>query len=61
MNESGVEDIARELYDLLDQQMKALSGQGFQDMPDEGLADYERRRIRIATLRSELAQFARKS
>ena len=53
-----IEDIGCELCDLLDQQMKAISGRGFLDMTPEELANYEQRRTRIATLRSELAEGA---
>jgi hypothetical protein len=61
MDATGLEEIARELCDLLDQQMKAISGRGLEDLTDEELANYERRRTRIAALRSELAKFAHRA
>jgi hypothetical protein len=61
MERTGIEEIARELCDLLDQQMKAISGRGLEDLTDEELANYERRRTRLATLRSELAKFAHRA
>ena len=41
--------------------MKAISGRGLEDLTDQELANYERRRTRIAALRSELAKFAHRA
>ena len=59
MDRSEIDGIVRELCDLLDQQMHAISGRGFRDLTDEELASYQPRRRRIAALRSELAKFVR--
>ena len=59
MNESGIDQIVGELCDLLDQQIQVILGKGFLDLSEEEIANYEPRRTRIATLRSELAKFAR--
>ena len=55
----GIDQIVRELCDLLDQQMQTMSGRGFQDLTDEELANYQPRTTRIAALRAQLAQLAR--
>ena len=55
----GINQIVRELCDLLDQQMQVVAGRGIQDLTSEELAKYQPRRARIAALRSELAKFVR--
>jgi hypothetical protein len=59
MGRSGIDQIVRELCDLLDQQMQTMSGRGFQDLTDEELANYQPRNTRIAALRAQLAKFTR--
>jgi hypothetical protein len=54
MSENGVDQIVSELCSSLDEQMSVVSGRGLQGLTEEELAGYERRRARIATLRSEL-------
>ena len=56
-----IEEIGREVCDLLEQQMKAIAGRGFRDLTPEELANYEQRRIQIANLRSQLAGFVLRS
>jgi hypothetical protein len=53
-----VGEIARQLCDLLDQQMKALTGLGLEDLTDEEAAGYQLRRRQIEALRSELNDLA---
>jgi len=48
------EEIARELPELLSQQMQALVGRSFNDLTGDEKAAYEARRQRIRELRSEL-------
>jgi hypothetical protein len=57
MDESGIDQIAQDLSQLLDQRLKALAGRGFQDLTDAETKNYEQRRIRIAMLRAKLAKF----
>ena len=61
MEGSDIERIAQELRHLLDQQMKAISGRGFDDLTEQELKEYEQRRERIAVLRAKLAEFERPS
>lgn len=53
-----VRGLAGELCDLLDEQMKAITGRELQDLSDEEVASYEMRRTQIASLRSELNTLA---
>jgi len=50
------EEIARELPELLSQQMQALVGRSFNDLTNDEKAAYEARRQRIRELRSELGE-----
>jgi hypothetical protein len=56
--DARLRDIAGDLCDLLDQQMKAITGRGLPDLAEEELAGYELRRRQIAALRSELNALA---
>jgi hypothetical protein len=56
--DARVRDIAGELCDLLDQQMKAITDRGLQDLTDEEAAGYELRRTQIAALQAELNAIA---
>lgn len=55
---ASVAEIARQLCALLDQQLQAVSGRGFQGLTDEDVASYELRRSQIAALRAELNALA---
>lgn len=59
MDEAEIPEIARELCDLLDQQLKAISGCGFEDLTDEEMRVYEDRKKRVTALRSKLAVLER--
>jgi hypothetical protein len=54
----SVAEISRQVCALLDQQMQAVSGRGFQDLSEEELANYELRRKQIDELRAELKTLA---
>jgi hypothetical protein len=56
--DARVRAIAGELGNLLDQQMKAITGRGLQDLTDEEAAGYELRRTKIAALQGELNAIA---
>jgi len=56
MDATRFEQIARELPDLLDQQVEAILGRNFNDLTKEERAAYEDRRRRILVLRSELEE-----
>jgi len=57
MDATGFEQIARELIDLLDQQVSALAGRNFNDLTREEVNAYQSRRRRILELRSALQAF----
>jgi hypothetical protein len=57
MARATLNEIIRELCDLLDQQMSAISNRGLQDLTSQELTEYERRSDRIAELRSDLDRF----
>ena len=57
MKEKGIEIIARELCDLLDQQMKTISGPNLLQLTGEELQAYKLRQARISTLRHQLVAF----
>jgi hypothetical protein len=57
MARAPLSEIIRELCDLLDQQMNAVSNRGLRDLPPDELREYERRSKRIAELRSGLDTF----
>jgi hypothetical protein len=61
MDETGIEEIARQLCELFEQQMKAISGRGFLDLAAEELAAYQQRGERIGALRAELARFVHRA
>jgi hypothetical protein len=59
MDARGINEIGRELCQLLTQQMNALSERGSLDsLNADEMRAYKERRDRIAALRSELAKFA---
>jgi hypothetical protein len=58
MDGASVAEITRQLCALLDQQMQAVAGRGFQGLPDEEAANYELRRSQIAALHAELNALA---
>jgi len=57
--DARVETIAQLLSDLLDEQMKAITGRGLDDLTHQEAAVYEVRRAQIAVLRAELNVLAR--
>jgi hypothetical protein len=59
MDSAGLETVARELCELLQQQVESVVGRKFNDFTDEELEAYQRRKRRILELRSELDKFAR--
>ena len=59
MDTAGLDAIARELCELLQQQMDAVVGRKFKTFAEEELEAYERRKRRILELRSELDKFVR--
>lgn len=59
MDPAGLDEVARELCELLQQQIEAVVGRKFNDFTDEELAAYEKRKRRIAELRSTLQNFVR--
>jgi hypothetical protein len=59
MDTAGLDAIARELCELLQQQVESVVGRKFNDFTEEELETYERRKRRILELRAELNKFAR--
>ena len=59
MDTAGLDAIARELCELLQQQVESVVGRKFNDFTEEELEAYERRKRRILELRSELDKFVR--
>jgi len=59
MDTAGLDAIARELCELLQQQVESVVGRKFNDFTEEELEAYGRRKRRILELRSELDKFAR--
>jgi hypothetical protein len=59
MDTAKLDAIARELCELLQEQMEAIVGRKFNDFAQEELEAYETRKRRILELRSELDEFAR--
>jgi len=57
MNPTGLDELARELCDLLQRQIDVVVGRKFNDFKNHELAAYEKRKQRIATLRAELQKF----
>jgi len=54
MDATSFEKIARELLDLLNQQVDAIAGRSFDDLSKEERDRYEERRRTILELRSKL-------
>jgi len=54
MDDTPLERIARELLDLLNQQVAAIVGRKFDDLSEEERQAYEKRKKRILELRSEI-------
>jgi hypothetical protein len=59
MDSVGLDEIARELCELLQQQIEAVVGRKFIDFTKEELEAYQSRKRRILELRSELDTFVR--
>jgi hypothetical protein len=58
MDPIGLEEIARELCQLLQEQIELVTHRKFNDLTEDELAAYEQRKARIQALRSKLAEFA---
>ncbi len=59
MDTAGLDAIARELCELLQQQVESVVGRKFNDFTEEELEAYQSRKRRIVELRSELNKFVR--
>jgi hypothetical protein len=59
MDPAGLEQIARELCRLLEEQVALVTHRKFNDLTEQDLAAYEKRKARILALRSRLAEFAK--
>jgi hypothetical protein len=59
MDTAGLDAIARELCELLQQQVESVVGRKFNDFTEEELEAYERRKRRIVELRLELNKFVK--
>ncbi len=59
MEIAGLDAIARELCELLQQQVESVVGRKFNDFTEEELEAYQARKRRIFELRSELDKFVR--
>jgi hypothetical protein len=59
MDTAGLDAIARELCELLQQQVESVVGRKFNDFTEEELETYERRKRRIVELRLELNKFVK--
>lgn len=59
MDASGLDQIAAELCVLLQEQIETIAGRKFNDLTQEELDAYARRKARILELRSELQKFVR--
>jgi hypothetical protein len=59
MDAAGLDAIARELCELLQQQVESVVGRKFNDFTEEELEAYQRRKRRILELRSALDKFVR--
>jgi hypothetical protein len=59
MDSTGLDAIARELCDLLQAQIDAVAGREFNDLTQDELDAYQRRKNRILKLRSELEKFVK--
>jgi predicted metal-dependent TIM-barrel fold hydrolase len=56
MEPPELEQIARELLDLLDQQVVAIAGRNYNEFTKEEVAAYESRKRRILDLRSRFGE-----
>ena len=56
MDAPKFEQVSRELLDLLDQQVAALTNRSFKELTREEAATYESRKRRILQLRSDLSK-----
>ena len=59
METAGLDAIARELCELLQQQVESVVGRKFNDFTEEELDTYQTRKRRILELRFELDKFVR--
>ena len=59
METAGLDAIARELCELLQQQVESVVGRKFSDFTEEELDTYQTRKRRILELRFELDKFVR--
>ena len=59
MDPSGLEQIASELCRLLQEQVELVTHRKFNDLTEQELAAYEKRKARILVLCSQLAEFAK--
>jgi len=59
MDTAGLDAIARELCELLQQQVESVVGRKFNDFTNGELDAYQRQKQRILELRSELNKFVR--
>jgi len=59
MDTAGLDAIARELCELLQQQVESVAGRKFDDFTEEELEAYQSRKRRSLELRSELNKFVR--
>jgi hypothetical protein len=59
MDAAGLDAIARELCELLQQQVESVVGRKFNDFSEQELEAYAVRKRRILELRSELDKFVR--
>lgn len=55
----GLDAIARELCDLLQEQIETVAGREFNCFTDEELSAYRQRKARILELRAELDKFVK--
>lgn len=58
MDSTSTAQMALELCDLLQLQLDSVTGRKFSDFTPEELDEYQKRKSRIAKLRSELHQLA---
>jgi len=59
MDSVGLEMIARELCQLLQEQVELGTHRKFNDLTEAERAAYEKRKARILALRSQLAEFSK--
>jgi predicted nuclease of predicted toxin-antitoxin system len=56
---SSAVQLAAKLSELLEMQMRTLSGRGIDDLTDAEITAYKQRNARISQLRSEIGKLAR--